>query len=99
MGLFDTFSKSKKINKQAEWKQGLMHTIVELNDEYMELITPTSKDTIFYRDIVSVDVAVNTVNIRTNAKTFSLMSKSIRGGSDKANRLYTQILEKMKENK
>ena len=99
MGLFDAISKSKKFNKESKWKQGIRDTIIELNEDYMELITPTSRDTIFYNDIVSVDAAANTVNIRTNAKTFTLRSKSIRGGSEKAEILYTSILRKMKENK
>lgn len=99
MGLFDTINKQKNINKKAEWKQGLIQTVVELNDDYLQLITATATDTIFYKDIVSVEASVNVVNIRTNVKTFSLISKKLRGGSDRANQLHNEILIKMSEKK
>lgn len=99
MGLFDIAKKEKNIKKKAEWKQGLIHTVVELSDDYLQLITSSKTDTIFYKDIVNVEVVMHTVTINTNVKTFSLISKGIRGGSDKANLLCTQILEKMSENK
>ena len=99
MGLFDTITKEKNIKKQAEWKQGLIHTIVELNDDYLQLISSTRTDTIFYKDIMNVEVSLNVVNIKTNVKTFSLVSKSIRGSSGKANLLYNEILDKMSEKK
>ena len=99
MGLFDTITKEKNIKKNAEWKQGLIHTVVEFHDDHMKLVTSAVTDTIFYQDIMNVEVVVNVVNIKTNVKTFSLISKSIRGGSDKANQLYEEILRKMSENK
>jgi hypothetical protein len=99
MGLFNTIKKQKNINKKAEWKQGLIQTVVELNEEYMQLITATVTDTIFYKDIMNVEVVVNVVNIKTNVKTFSLMSKGIRGGSDRAEALGVEILRKMSEYK
>jgi hypothetical protein len=48
---------------------------------------------------MNVEVVVNVVNIKTNVKTFSLMSKGIRGGSDRAEALGVEILRKMSEYK
>jgi hypothetical protein len=99
MGLFNTIKKQKNINKKAEWKQGLIQTVVEFNEEYMQLITATVTDTIFYKDIMNVEVVVNVVNIKTNVKTFSLTAKRKHGGKDLANQLYNDVIVKMGENK
>ena len=85
--------------EKAEWKQGLIPTTVELNEDHIKLITATVTDTIFYKDIMNVEVALNIVNIKTNVKTFSLISSKLRGGNEKANELYDKILIKMSEKK
>ena len=94
MGLFNRNKKEK-----AEWKQGLIPTTVELNEDHINLKTPTYADTIFYKDIMNIEVVVNIVNIKTNVKTYSLMSGKLRGGSEKADELYNQIITKMSEKK
>lgn len=93
MGLFN------RNKEKAEWKQGLIPTTVELNEDHIKLITATVTDTIFYKDIMNVEVALNIVNIKTNVKTFSLISSKLRGGNEKANELYDKILIKMSEKK
>ena len=97
MGLFDIAKKSKEINKKAEWKIGATQTIVELEDTHMKLINISSQDIIFYKDIVSVDQTGAVVKIHTAAKTYSLISRKLRGGMDKAQELQLQILEKINE--
>lgn len=99
MGLFDKMKKSKEFRKTAEWKQGLIHTHVELEEDHMKLLTETSMDIIFYKDIMSVQQVSHVVNIRTNVKTYSLTARKIRGGTDKAIELTQQILEMMNKNK
>ena len=94
MGLFKRNKKEK-----AEWKQGLIPTTVELNEDHINLKTATYTDTIFYKDIMNIEVVVNIVNIKTNVKTYSLMSGKLRGGSEKADELYNQILIKISEKK
>lgn len=98
MGLFGS-KKSKTIRKNAEWKQGLIHTVVELEEDHLKLVTPTATDTIFYKDIVSVEVSVNVVNIRTNVKTFSLIARGLRGAGDRAQGLHDELVERMSMNK
>lgn len=99
MGLFDTIRKEKNTKKEAKWKQGLIHTIVELNDNHMQLISSTQTDTIFYKDIMDIQVVRRVVNIKTNVKTFSLIAKKKYGGQDLANQLYNEVIVKMGENK
>ena len=94
MGLFKRNKKEK-----AEWKQGLIPTTVELNEDHINLKTPTYADTIFYKDIMNIEVVVNIVNIKTNVRTFSLISSKIRGRNEKADELYNQIIIKMSEKK
>ena len=95
MGLFDTIKKSKEVNKKAEWRIGGIPTVVELHDDHIRLYNSAVENVIFYKDIMNVEVAAMVVNIKTNVKTFSLQSRSVRGGSDKARELYSQIMEKM----
>ena len=99
MGLFDSMKKSKELNKKAEWKQGLINTVIEFNPDHMKLITATYTDVIFYKDIMSVQQSVYVVNIRTNVKTYSLISKKKRGGTEKAAALTEQIIGFMNQNK
>ena len=99
MGLFDTIRKSKEVSNKAEWRMGAIPVIVELNDDHMKLITSTVTNTIFYGDIMSVEQAMSVVNIKTNVKDYSLLSKGLRGGTAKATELSNQILEKMAEYK
>ena len=99
MGFLDEMKKAKNLHKKAEWKQGLSNTVVELNDDHMKLIAPGSTDIIFYKDIMNVEQNLFTVNIKTNVKTFSLISKKKRGGTDKAAELQQQLIEKISENK
>ena len=99
MGLFDTIKRENKTKKEAQWKQGLIHTIVELNDNHMQLISSTQTDTIFYKDIKDIQVVRRVVNIKTNVKTFSLTAKKEYGGQDLANQLYNDVIVKMGENK
>jgi hypothetical protein len=99
MGLFDIAKKSKEINKKAEWKIGAIPTIVELEEDHFKLINTGKTEAIFYKDIVSVEQSINIVNIRTKVKTYSLRARKLRGGSDKAQELQLQILEKINEYK
>ena len=99
MGLFDTIKRENKTKKEAQWKQGLIHTIVELKDNHMQLISSTQTDTIFYKDIKDIQLVRHIVNIKTNVKTFSLTAKRKHGGKDLANQLYNDIIVKMGENK
>ena len=95
----DTIGLFSRNKNKPEWRQGLIPTTLELNNDHMKLITQTVTDTIFYRDIMNIEVVTNIVNIKTNVKTYSLMSSKLRGGSDKANELYNQLLVRMSENK
>lgn len=97
MGLFDTMKKSKEVNKKAEWADGVIPTIVELNEDYLRLYNSATENNIFYQDIKNVEVAPMIINIKTNVKTFSLRSRKLRGGTDKARELQEQILAKMSE--
>ena len=99
MGLFDGMKKSKEIQKKADWKVGLMPTFIEFHDDYMQLISTGSTDTIFYKDIMSVEQTAYLVNIKTNVKTYPLTSRKKRGGTDRAIALQQQILEKIAEKK
>ena len=99
MGLFDTIKREKNTEKKAKWKQGLIHTNVELHDEYFQLITSTRTDTVFYKDIMDVQVVRQVVNIKTNVKTFSLTAKRNAGGKDLANEFYNTLIVKMSEKK
>lgn len=99
MGLFDTMKKSREIAKNAEWKKGVNNTLVELHDNHIKLITPTITDTIFYKDIVNVEQNYNTVVISTPAKTYKVVSRKLRGGSDRAAVLCQSILEQVMEYK
>ena len=99
MGLFDSMKKSKELNKKAEWKQGLINTVIEFNPDHMKLITATQTDVIFFKDIMSVQQVTFIVNIKTNVKTYSLSSRKKRGGSDKAAALTEQIIGFMNQNK
>ena len=99
MGLFDITRKSKEIKKQAEWKQGMIPTLIELNEDHMKLVTATETDIIFYQDIVDVQQVTRIVNIRTMRNTYSLTAAKLRGGGDKAVELQMQLLEKMSKNK
>ena len=99
MGLFDTINKQKKTNKKAEWKQGLIPTIVELKDDHMAIITATTEDIVFYQDIMFLECVVNVVNIRTNVKRYALRSGKLRGGSERADKLHSELLEKIAQSK
>ena len=99
MGLFDRRRKMKAHKEKAEWKMGLIPTIVEFEDEYMKLITTATEYIIFYKDIMDLEVVGNIVNIRTNVKRFSLASWNRREGADKARLLQSQILENMGKSK
>jgi hypothetical protein len=99
MGLFDSMKKTKELNKKAEWKQGIINTVIEFNPDHMKLTTATQTDVIFYKDIMSVQQATFVVNIKTNVKTYSLMSRKKRGSSEKAAALTQQIIEYMNQNK
>ena len=99
MGLFSSVKKSKDLNKKAEWKQGLVNTVVEFYPDHMKLITATFTDVVFFKDIMSVQQATFVVNIKTNVKTYSLIARKKRGGSEKAAALVEQITMKMNENK
>ena len=99
MGLFDSMKKSKELNKNAEWKQGIINTVIEFNDDHMKLVTATQTDVIFYKDIMGVQQSTRIVNIKTNVKTYSLISKKRRGGSENAAALTQQIIEYMNKNK
>ena len=97
MGLFDSIKKSKEVNKKAEWRIGAIPTVVELHEDHIKIYNSAVENFVFYQDIMSVEVAPLIVNIKTNVKTFSLQSRSVRGGSDKARGLQEQILLKMSE--
>jgi hypothetical protein len=99
MGLFDSMKKTKELNKKAEWKQGIINTVIEFNPDHLKLTTATQTDVIFYKDIMSVQQATFVVNIKTNVKTYSLTPKKLRGGSEKAAALTQQIIEYMNQNK
>ena len=99
MGLFDKMKKQKEFNKKAEWKQGLIPTIVELNEDHIKLTGPASTDIVFYKDIMNLECVGMNVRIKTNVKTFSLVSEGLRGRSERARVLQEQILEKMMEYK
>ena len=99
MGLFDKRREQKEFNNKAEWKQGLIPTIVELNDDHMKLITQAYTDTVFYTDIMFIEHVTRVVNFRTNVKKFSLIYKNRKGGGEKAAELHSQIMAKMSENK
>lgn len=99
MGLFDSIKKSKEINKAAEWKIGVTPTVVELNEDHIRLYNSAVENVIYYRDIMNVEVAPLIINIKTNVKTFSLQSRKVRGGTDKARGLQSQIMSKMSEYK
>ena len=97
MGLFDSIKKSKEINKKAEWRVNNLPTVVKLNKDHILLYNSAAENVIYYKDIVNVEVVPLIVNIRTTVKTFSLQSRKVRGGSDKARELHAQIVEKMSE--
>jgi hypothetical protein len=99
MGLFSRTKKSVEFRKQAEWEQGVIPTIIELEDNHMKLVTEHKTDIVFYKDIVTVEQASFTVIIQTISKKFTLMTKKKRGGSDKAKELQSILLEKMIQNK
>ena len=99
MGLFDKRREQKEFNNKAEWKQGLIPTIVELNDDHMKLITQAYTDTVFYKDIMFIEQVTRIVNFQTNVKKFSLISSHRRGGGERAAELHMQILEKMSQHK
>ena len=99
MGLFSRTKKSVEFRKQAEWEQGVIPTIIELEDNHMKLVTEHKTDVLFYKDIVTVEQASFTVIIQTISKKFTLMAKKKRGGSDKAKELQSILLEKMIQNK
>ena len=97
MGLFDSIKKSKEVNKKSEWRIGGIPTVVELHEDHIKIYNSAVENIVFYRDIMSVEVAPLIVNIKTNVKTYSLQSRSLRGGTDKARELQGQILAKMSE--
>ena len=97
MGLRDRMKKSKEVNKKSEWRIGGIPTVVELNEDHIRLYNSAVENVIYYRDIMNVEVAPLIVNIKTNVKTFSLQSRKLRGGTDKARELQSQILAKMSE--
>ena len=99
MGLFDTIKKSKDVNNKAEWKYGLVPAVVELNEDHLRIYNSANEDIVFYRDIINVEVVPMVINIKTMVKTFSLRSRSVRGGTEKARELQGQILAKMSEYK
>ena len=99
MGLFDSLKKSKEVQKEAEWKVGLMPTFIEFYEDYLQLVSTGATDTIFYKDIMSVEQSAFVVTLRTNVKTFALTSRKKRGGTDRAIALQHQILEKIAEKK
>ena len=99
MGFFDKMNEKKNFRKTAEWRQGLIHTHIELNEDHLKIITLTETDIVFYKDIVEVQQVTRVVNIRTIRKTYSLSYYKLRGGGDKAVELQMRLLELMSENK
>ena len=92
MGLFNTIKKQKQTNNQAEWKIGLIPTIVTLEDTHMKIANSVSEDIVFYQDIMFLEQVTRYVNIRTNVKMYSLRSNH---GSAGAKMLHRNLLEKM----
>ena len=74
MGLF---GKSRKIKKESEWRLGLSHALLEFEDTYFKIITATSEDIIFYKDIMFLEQVGKIINFRTNVKRFSLISRQV----------------------
>lgn len=95
MGFFDSVKKSKEIKNKAEWKQGLNHTIVELEKDHLKLLTAAGTDIIFYKDIVEVQQVNKVVNIRTTMRTHSLISKN---NAEAAQELQLELLHKISDN-
>lgn len=94
MGLFNTIKKQKQTNKKAEWKIGLIPTIVTLEDTHMKIANTVSEDIVFYQDIMFLEQVTRYVNIRTNVKKYSLRSNH---GSEGAKILHRDLLVKMNE--
>ena len=95
MGFFDSVKKSKEIKNKAEWKQGLNHTIIELEKDHLKLLTVAGTDIIFYKDIVEVQQVNKVVNIRTTMRTHSLISKN---NTEAAQELQLELLHKISDN-
>ena len=95
MGFFDSVKKSKEIKNKAEWKQGLNHTIVELEKDHLKLLTTAGTDIIFYKDIVEVQQVNKVVNIRTTMRTHSLISKN---NAESAQELQLELIHKISDN-
>lgn len=96
MGLFDSIRKSKEIKNKAEWKQGLNHAIVELENDHLKILTAAGTDIIFYKDIVEVQQVNKVVNIRTTMRTHSLISKN---NPESAQELQLELLHNISDNK
>jgi hypothetical protein len=98
MGFFDSI---KQGSKKTEWTVNRKKADIELSEEYMRISIPLpSKETIiFYKDISFIELKRTVVEIKTNTGEFKIIPSKVRGGTDKANELYLELLKKMNEKK
>lgn len=93
LGLFD---KIKKTNN-ATWNVNRKPTIIELHEGFISFESAAKQVTIFYKDIKDIKLQVATITITTVVDTYKLVPRNIKGGKEKANELYTQVLDNMVE--
>jgi hypothetical protein len=98
MGFFDSI---KQGSKKTEWTVNRKKADIELSEDYMRISIPMpSKETIvFYKDISFIELKRTVVEIKTNTGKFKIIPSKVRGGTDKANELYLQLLQKINEKK
>lgn len=91
----DRINKAKKINEESKWYCDGYRTVITLNDTNIEFERARKTTNIFYKDIKNIEKRVLDIKIKTTTDEYKISSKSIRGGSDLVDDLYSQILEKM----
>ena len=99
MGLLDKFKEAGEIGKNYELKLGIQPALITLNDSYLHIKTGGKEVQIFYKDIQKVEKRVTAIEIKTITDKYTLNPKKIRGGTELADNLYAQIIEKMNEHK
>ena len=99
--MFGRIRKARKDQLEAEWFINKKRGSVELEDNYIlfKILMPSTEDIVFYKDITKFERIKKLIKIKTNTAEFKVSPTKVKGGEDEAKALYTQILEKINENK
>jgi len=93
------FGDVRKIKKEADWKINKQPTIITMEEKRIHCKSAVKEFNIFYADIRNIEKQFYSIKIETNVEEYTLIPKKLRGATALADELYSEIVERMNENK